>query len=287
MHNTFALVLRSACVVTLVAICSGSLSAQWPSFPTPNVPRTADGKPNLLAPAPRAADGKPDLSGIWGSPGWREIGAGSGVSGTGGAPGTPAVLPRGPGLFFDIGSGVAGGLPFQPSGLALKKQRMADNMKDNPDAHCLPMGNMQFHTHPQPRKIIQAPKVIVILYEGNAGIRQIFLDGRPLPNNDPQPWWYGYSTGKWEGNTLVVQTSGFRDEGWLDVAGSTLTAQATMTERFRRPNFGTLEIEVTVNDPKAYTRPWTVNFTQRLLPDEELIEFICAENETSTKLFDR
>ena len=190
-------------------------------------------------------------------------------------------------LFFDIGAGVPGGLPFQPWALALKKQRMADNMKDNPDAHCLPMGNMQFHTHPQPRKIIQAPKVIVILYEGNAGIRQIFLDGRPLPNNDPQPWWYGYSTGKWEGNTLVVQTSGFRDGGWLDVAGSPLTAQATMTERFRRPNFGTLEIEVTVNDPKAYTRPWTVNLTQRLLPDEELIEFICAENETSTKLFDK
>jgi hypothetical protein len=171
--------------------------------------------------------------------------------------------------------------------LALKKQRMADNMKDNPDAHCLPMGNMQFHTHPQPRKIIQAPKVLVILYEGNAGIRQIFLDGRPLPDNDPQPWWYGYSTGTWEGDTLVAQTSGFRDGGWLDVAGSPLTAQATMTERFRRPNFGTLEIEVTVNDPKAYTRPWTVNLTQRLLPDEELIEFICAENETSTKLFDK
>ena len=138
------------------------------------------------------------------NPGWREIGAGSGVSGTGGAPGTPAVLPRGPGLFFDIGSGVPGGLPFQPSAAALKKQRMADNMKDNPDAHCLPMGNMQLHTHPQPRKIVQTPDVVVILYEGNAGIRQIFTDGRPLPNNDPQPWWFGYSTGRWEGDTLVV-----------------------------------------------------------------------------------
>src|SRR4030095_13062373 len=130
MHNTFALVLRS-----------GSLSARWPPFPTPHVPRTADGKPNLLAPAPRAADGKPDLPGIWGSPGWRQIGEGTGVSGTGGAPGTPAALPRGPGLFFDIGSVVPGGLPFQPSAAAIKKQRMADNMKDNPDAHCLPMGN--------------------------------------------------------------------------------------------------------------------------------------------------
>ena len=285
MHNTFALVLRSACVVTLVAICSGSLSAQWPSFPTPNVPRTADGKPNLLAPAPRAADGKPDLSGIWGSPGWREIGAGSGVSGTGGAPGTPAVLPRGPGLFFDIGSGVSGGLPFQPSALALKKQRMADNMKDNPDAHCLPMGNMQLYTHPQPRKIIQTPSIVVILYEGNAGIRQIHTDGRPLPNNDPQPWWFGYSTGKWMGDTLVVETTGFRDGGWLDVNGSPLTDAAKMTERFTRVNYGNLDIEVTVDDPKAYTRPWTVTIKNEIMLDTELIEFICLENEKSTQHF--
>ena len=285
MRNTFALVLRSACVVTLVAICSGSLSAQWPSFPTPNIPRTADGKPNLLAPAPRAADGKPDLSGIWGNPGWREIGAGSGVSGTGGAPGTPAVLPRGPGLFFDIGSGVSGGLPFQPSALALKKQRMADNMKDNPDAHCLPMGNMQLYTHPQPRKIIQTPSIVVILYEGNAGIRQIHTDGRPLPNNDPQPWWFGYSTGKWVGDTLVVETTGFRDGGWLDVNGSPLTDAAKMTERFTRVNYGNLDIEVTVDDPKAYTRPWTVTIKNEIMLDTELIEFICLENEKSTQHF--
>jgi len=270
-----------AVVVTL----SASLAAQWPSFPTANVPRTADGKPNLLAPAPRAADGKPDLSGIWGSPGWREIGAGSGVSGTGGAPGTPAVLPRGPGLFFDIGSGVPGGLPFQPAGLALKKQRMADNMKDNPDAHCLPMGNMQLYTHPQPRKIIQTASIIVILYEGNAGIRQIHTDGRPLPNNDPQPWWFGYSTGKWVGDTLVVETTGFRDGGWLDVNGSPLTDAAKMTERFTRVNYGNLDIEVTVDDPKAYTRPWTVTIKNEIMLDTELIEFICLENEKSTQHF--
>ena len=270
-----------AVVVTL----SASLAAQWPSFPTANVPRTADGKPNLLAPAPRAADGKPDLSGIWGSPGWREIGAGSGVSGTGGAPGTPAVLPRGPGLFFDIGSGVPGGLPFQPAGLALKKQRMADNMKDNPDAHCLPMGNMQLYTHPQPRKIIQTASIIVILYEGNAGIRQIHTDGRPLPINDPQPWWFGYSTGKWVGDTLVVETTGFRDGGWLDVNGSPLTDAAKMTERFTRVNYGNLDIEVTVDDPKAYTRPWTVTIKNEIMLDTELIEFICLENEKSTQHF--
>jgi hypothetical protein len=270
-------------VAAVAASLAPSLSAQWPAFPTPNVPKTADGKPNLLGPTPRARDGKPDLSGIWENPGWRNLG--NGVSGTGGSPGTPAVLPRGPGLFFDIGSGVTGGLPFQTSASALKKQRMADNMKDNPDAHCLPMGNMQLHTHPQPRKIIQTSDVIVILYEGNGGVRQLFTDGRPLPTTDPQPWWFGYSTGRWEGDALVVRSSGFRDGGWLDVNGSPLTDAARVTERFTRPNFGNLTIDITVDDPKAYTRPWTVTVNQQIMLDTELIEFICLENEQSTKHF--
>jgi hypothetical protein len=201
------IVRRAAGACAVAATITATLAAQWPAYPTPNVPRTPDGTPNLLAPAPRAADGKPDLSGIWANPGWREIGAGTGVSGTGGAPGTPSVLPRGPGLFFNIASGVPGGLPLQPWAADVLEKRMADNSKDNPDAHCLPMGNMQLYTHPQPRKIIQTPALIVILYEGNAGIRQIFTDGRPLPSNDPQPWWFGYSTGRWMGDTLVVQTS--------------------------------------------------------------------------------
>jgi hypothetical protein len=279
------MVRRAAIVSALAATLTASVAAQWPAYPTPNVPRTADGKPNLLAPAPRAPDGKPDLSGIWANPGWREIGAGTGVSGTGGAPGTPSVLPRGPGLFFNIASGVPGGLPLQPWAAELLKKRMAGNSMDNPDAHCLPMGNMQLYTHPQPRKIIQTPALIVILYEGNAGIRQIFTDGRPLPRNDPQPWWFGYSTGRWMGDTLVVQTSGFRDGGWLDVNGSPLTDAATMTERFTRVNYGTLDIEVTVDDPKAYTKPWTVTIRNDVMLDTELIEFICLENEQSTKHF--
>ena len=278
---------QAAGLIAVVAALSASLSAQWPSYSTRNVPRTPDGRPNLLAPTPRTPDAKPDLSGIWLNPGWRELGAQTGVSGTGGAPGTPSVLPRGPGLFFDIGSGVPGGLPFQRWAADLRKKRMAEGSKDNPDAHCLPMGNMQLQTHPQPRKIIQAPDVIVILYEGNAGIRQIFTDGRPLPTNDPQPWWYGYSTGQWEGDTLVVQTSSFRDEGWLDVFGSPLTDAGKMTERFRRVNFGNLEIEITVDDPKAYTRPWTVTINQRMMLDTELIEFVCAENEKSVRHFDK
>jgi hypothetical protein len=144
---------------------------------------------------------------------------------------------------------------------------------------------MQLHLHPEPRKIIQAPRQIVILYEGNGGVRQIFTDGRPLPAKDPQPWWFGYSTGKWDGDTLVVQTSGFRDGGWLDVNGSPLTDAGKMTERFRRVNYGTLEMELTVDDTKAYTRPWTVKVTQRLMPNDELIEFVCQENELSSAHF--
>jgi hypothetical protein len=121
--------------------------------------------------------------------------------------------------------------------------------------------------------------LIVILYEASSGIRQIFTDGRPLPNNDPQPWFYGYSTGKWEGDTLVVQTSGLRDDGWLDIIGSPLTEAATITERFRRVSYGRMEIDITIDDPKAYTKPWTVRHVQEIMPDAELIEFICLENQ--------
>lgn len=279
--------------LALVAALSPSLSAQWPAHPTPRAPRTADGKVNLAAPAPTFFDGKPDLTGVWENIGWREgAAAGGSVSGTGGAPGTRSADTRRPpsrsvAAFFDIGTAVPGGLPFQPWAADLRKKRMADNMKDNPDAHCLPLGNMQLHLHPEPRKIIQAPNEIVILYEGNAGVRQIFTDGRALPTKDPQPWWFGYSTGTWEGGTLVVQTSGFRDGGWLDVNGSPLTGAGKMTERFRRVNYGTLEMELTVDDPKAYTKPWTVTVTQRLMPDDELIEFVCQENEKSSAHFDK
>lgn len=163
------------------------------------------------------------------------------------------------------------------------KQRVADNSKDNPDAHCLPMGFMQYHTHPQPRKIIQTPGVTMIIYEANSGLRQIFTDGRPLPGKDAQPWWYGYSVGKWEGDTLVVETTGFLDTepGWLDVRGSPITEAAKVTEKFRRPNYGTLEIEVTVDDPKAYTKPFTVKVSQRIMLDTELIEFICEDRDAT------
>jgi hypothetical protein len=164
---------------------------------------------------------------------------------------------------------------------------MADNQQDNPDAHCLPIGFMQLHTHPEPRKMVQTPGLLLITWEANYGLREIFLDGRSLPGSDAQPWWYGYSVGKWDGDTLVVETNGLRDGGWLDVLGSPFTDAAKVTERFRRVNYGNLEIDVTVDDPKAYTKPWTVTVKQRLMPNAELIEFICAENEKDAQHFGR
>jgi hypothetical protein len=201
------------------------------------------------------------------------------VAGTAGAPNADGSIPPRNNQFWDIGWGMKEPLPLQPWAFELRKKRMDENGKDNPDAHCLPMGLMQLHNHPQPRQIIQTPRSVVILYEGNAGIRQIFTDGRPLPSNDPQPWWYGYSTGRWEGDALVVQTSGFRDGGWLDINGAPLTDAAKWTERFRRVSYGSLEIEITVDDPKAYTKPWTVTIPLLALPDGELIEYACDENE--------
>jgi hypothetical protein len=274
---------RCALVIMSALVVSPSLSAQWPAHLSDRVPRTADGAPNLTAPAPRTADGTPDLSGTWQN--FRSGREASGANRPVNEAFFEGVPPSLIGLFRDVGSGVAAGLPMQPWAADLVKARMAENSKDNPDAHCLPLGLMQLHTHPDPRKIVQAPQLILVMYEANYGLRQIFLDGRPLPQNDPQPWWYGYSVGRWQGDTLVVETSGFRDGGWLDVNGSPLTDRGKMIERFRRVNYGTLEIEITVDDPKAYTKPWTVTVTQRLMPDAELIEFICLENEKDAQHF--
>ncbi len=271
--------IAAAGAAALVACLSSSLSAQWPAYVPPGTPKTADGKPNLDAPTPRTADGKPDFTGIWnnGGPG----SGGGGGRGRGGpitlpADGTPPAA-----SFFNLGAGFPDGLPLQPWAKAELDRRRADNDKDNPDAHCLPMGLLQFHEHIQPRKIVQTKDVLVIVYEANYGLRQIYMDGRKLPDNDPTPWWYGYSVGHWEGDTLVAETVGLRDGGWLDIWGSPLTDKAKITERFSRPKYGQMIIDVTIDDPKAYTKPFTVRFTQRLTPSDELIEFICNENERS------
>jgi hypothetical protein len=286
--------LRSVLALTAATTVFG----QWPSYPTANVPKTADGKPDMNAPAPKTADGKPDFSGLWE---YSRLGLPGGRGGAGGAAAAPlargatdtnqGVLPAntGPGLgppapgrvnqFFNIGSTLPDGLPMNDAAKVLRKARSSENNKDNPDAHCMPIGLVQLHNHPQPRKIIQTPRLIVMLYEAQAGVRQIFMDGRPSPPKDVQPWWYGYSVGHWDGDTLVVETTGFRDDVWLDVEGSPLTNAGKMTERMRRVNYGTLETEITVEDPTYYTKPWTVKISHRLMLNTDLIEFICGENE--------
>src|SRR5262249_18901429 len=264
--------------------------AKWPAYATRGVPRTPDGKPNLTALTPRTVDGKPDFTGIWEAA--RNLGqrgaannANSPARPEGQDPATaPPVANDAPPLatFFNLGAGFKEGLPYTPWAAEVRQKRFKDNAKDNPDAHCLPIGLMQLHLHPQPRKIVQTSDVILIMYEAQGEIRQIFTDGRPLPNNDPTPWWRGYSTGHWEGDTLVVETTGFRDDVWLDVNGSPLTSTGKMTERFRRPNFGSLQIDITIEDPKSYTKPFTVRVNQRIMVDTDLIEFVCNENEKSS-----
>jgi len=238
-----------------VVLLATAVSGQWLNYPTPGIPRSAEGKPDLLAPAPRAANGKPDLSGLW-------------------EPASKGSDPQ----FLDVAKNVAGGLPFQPWAAAAVKARREDLNKDDPDGHCQPLGLVKMHLHPYPRKTIQVPGLLLILFERNTEYRQIFTDGRALPV-DPQPGYNGYSVGKWDGDTLVVESIGFKDGLWLDISGTPLTDAAKVTERFRRPNFGNLEIEVTVDDPKAYTKPWSIQVKQTIALDTDMLEFVCQENE--------
>ncbi|SRR5579884_50575 len=248
-------------------VCAALAAAQWLHYPTPGVPKTAGGKPDLAAPAPRMPDGTPDLSGLWGN-----------VCPTANGPVMCAPEIAVPRAFGDLNREVKGGLPYQPWAAEAVKNRKAANGKDDPTTHCLPGGIAKLHTAALLRKIVQTPALLIFLTERNASYRQIFLDGRPLPE-DPNPSWNGYSVGHWDGDTLVVQTIGLNDGQWLDRAGSPQTSRARMTERFRRPNYGTLEVELTVDDPEAYTKPWTIQLKQALALDTELLDYICLENE--------
>lgn len=248
-----------------VLVCQCVLSAQWITHRTPGIPRLPDGKPNLKAAAPQAANGRPDLSGIW----YLHFDA-CGPFGC-------ADYQAGP-EFFNFGAKLPGGLPYLPWAAALVKERQATFAKDDPIGLCRPGGLFRFHTLPPPRKVIQLPDLVVILSERDVTYRQIFVDGRTLPA-DPEPTWNGYSVGRWDGEALVVESHGFRDDTWIDRNGSPLTSAARVTERFRRPDFGHLQIEVTVNDPKVYARPWTVTLTQDLAVDTELLDYHCTDNE--------
>ncbi len=263
-------------IVFALVAAARPVVAQWFHYPTPDVPRKADGTPNLTAPAPKLPDGRPDLSGIWLAskkiPCTPEISrfieCGSEI---GGSP-----------LALNIGSDVPGGLPYQPWAAAVAKTRTEENSKDDPHARCLPDNPPRSFGLPHLTKAVHTPRLLVLLNEVNAMYRQVFIDGRPLPV-DPNPSWNGYSTASWEGDTLVVHTNGFRDGLWLDMAGNPMTDAAKMTERIRRPNFGTLEVQVTIDDPKAYTKPWTVAMNQEIWVDTELVDEFCLENEKSSQ----
>jgi hypothetical protein len=233
-----------------------ALYAQWVNYPTEGIPRAADGKPDLAAPAPRTSDGKPDLSGVWEAEGQE--------------------------FFRDLASGLKPGeVVMQPWASALEKERVAKEHGEDPLARCLPHGVPRINTNGLfPFKIIQTPGLVVILYEQLNLFRQIFLDGRRLVNN-PNPTWLGYSTGHWDGDTLVIETSGFNDKTWLDtMQGHPASDALHVIERLRRPNFGTLEVVATIDDPKAYTKPWTTRVQKMDLQlDTDIMEFICAENE--------
>jgi hypothetical protein len=267
--------------IAMLAVAGFALGAfgQWPGYPTTG-PRQADGKVDFAGAPPRTASGKPDFSGLW-EPARRPDEKGVTFNGS---PPMPFAIPSAPGdppaaQFFNIGAGFKEGLPFTPWAAELRAKRKGDSNKDNPDALCLPLGLTQLHMHIQPRKIVQTQREIVVLYEANGNTRQILLDGRPLPKNSPTPWWYGYSVGHWEEDTLVVETVGFRDDVWLDVEGSPLTSTGKMTERWRRPKFGLMQVDITVEDPKAYTKPFTVRVNHQLMPDTELMEFVCEERD--------
>jgi hypothetical protein len=283
----------AAVLTAIIAALASSLSAQWPLYPQPGVPKGPDGKPDLSAPAPRTADGKPDFSGIWVRFDDPEP--------NGLPPGRPPLVKGG-----NAGAGFKEGLPFRPWAAELQKKRAAEIGLNDPDGLCLPQGPLQYHIDPQPLKIAHIPRQILIIYESNYGLRTIYMDGRSLPPPGAvAPYWHGYSVGRWEADALVVESNNFHGvdpnnpgavglpdtylgAGWLDHRGSPYTEAMKLTERFRRVNYGLLDIEFTVDDPKAYTRPFTVRVLQRIVADgSELVEFICHENQTFLKLTGR
>ena len=242
--------------ITAIALASSPLCAQWVKVPPVKMPHTADGKPNLTAPSPRLPDGTPDLSGIW----------------------IAANRYAGKPQNFAADLKVKN-VPFQPWAKALFEERKSGvHSKEDPSAQCLPQGLPRMDAAPGEWKLVQTPGFIVIVYEAFSSYwRQIFLDGRELAA-DATPTWIGYSTGKWHGDTLVVDTKGFNGKAWLDLMGKPSTEALHVIERFHRKDFGHMDIQITIDDPKAYTKPWTLMEHVRLSTDTELMEAVCNEN---------
>jgi hypothetical protein len=239
--------MKILCMIAAL-VMSASPAGQWRAR-TPGIPRTPDGKADLSAPVPRAADGKPDITGLW-RPNAGYIGN----------------------IARDLKE-----VPFQPWAEALFKKRRATDSRDDPTANCIVGGVPRSDAVPYPFKILQVSGMVVILYEAVHSYRQVFTDGRELPK-DPNPNWFGYSVGRWDGDAFVVETAGFNDNVWLDNEGRPATGSLRVTERFLRKDFGHMDIRITIDDPKAYTKPWTVTLPLTLQADDELIEYICNEN---------
>ncbi|MBI4887940.1 MAG: hypothetical protein HY824_12670 [Acidobacteria bacterium] len=254
---------RIAIALTItLGLAGGAAGAQWIRLPVPGTPRTADGRPDLTAPVPRTPDGRPDLSGVW-----QRV-----------AP--PPALAKAAGFTdqnIEILLPPGESIPFHPWAAELYRQRFATDGAGAPSERCLPKGIVAAMLPPVPFKILHSPGVTVILFEEFNRYRQIFTDGRPLPR-DPQPAWWGYSVGAWDGETFAVESAGFNELTWLDKAGHPHTDALRTVERFRRSAFGRMDLQVTIDDPKAYTRPFAVTLPLRLVPDTDLIEDAC-ENE--------
>lgn len=262
-------------LLVLAGVICGTLSAQWIHYPTKGVPRDKEGKPELSAAAPRASGGKPDFSGMWmmkeGLPCPKLL--------TDDIGGCLEKSPLSP-FAADLTKAVPGGLPLRPNALALIAERHRSGI--DPHVRCMPSNFPRMFTLPHITKFVETPGLLILMNEYNASYRQIFTDGRPLPE-DPQPSWNGYTTAKWEGDTLVAETNGFRDNLWMDMSGTPLSSAARVTERFRRPNFGTLEIEATVDDPTMYTKPWTMKLIMSIVVDTEQMDEVCLEGEDSAR----
>jgi hypothetical protein len=248
------------------SLAAAPLAAQWIGYPTAGVPRTADGKVDMAAPAPKMPDGKPDFSGIWIS-----VKEDADIASDGHDLGSSRYM-------RDLGADRQGGLPYQAWQLPIVKERTENLAIDDPHIRCLPDNFLRAYGLPHMLKFVHKPDLLIVLNEMNAGYRQIFTDARALPDT-PAPAWQGYSSAKWSGDTLVVDTIGLRDDTWIDWNGSVLTVSAKVREEIRRPDYGHLEVKVTVDDPKGYTEPWTVTLRQRIVVDAELIDEVCLENE--------
>jgi hypothetical protein len=261
---------------------------QWLNYPTPGMPRGADGKPNLSAKTPRASNGKPDLSGVWrtayGSPDENERLFGPGVKAFIQPGDDPSSFSK---YFLNILVDFPpDASPMRPAAAELFRKNTVTKSKSS-SARCLPQGLPRTDINSYaPFKIIQTLGVIAVLYEVDNTHRQIYTDGRPLPV-DPQPTWGGYSVGRWDGDTLIVDAAGFNDETWLDSGGHPHSGALHVRELFHRRDFGHMDLDVTIDDPKMYTKPFTIAVTELLLPDSDILESVCNENEKDLAHLDK